>query len=116
MHRQRTRFAARVHRVASALERRGVVATYQLHDRMLANRAARRRHLHARPALDDTQQRIVEQLRAEGYATIPFAELIAEPMTVARVRIVPEPLGDASWIPAPPLVEMSAQPLSPPPG
>ena len=79
MHRQRTRFAARVHRVATALERRGVVATYELHDRVLANRASRRRFTREPPALDDVQQRIVDELRREGYATLPFSKLVAEP-------------------------------------
>jgi hypothetical protein len=78
MHRKRTRFAARVHRVATALERKGVVATYELHDRLLANRASRRRYAHARPALDDAQQGIVDQLREEGYATTPFSALIPQ--------------------------------------
>ncbi len=63
MHRTRSRFAARVHRVATALERRGVVATYELHDRLLANRAARLRYSRDRPALDDVQQNVLERLR-----------------------------------------------------
>jgi hypothetical protein len=75
MHRKRTRFAARVNRVAAALERRGVVATYELHDRLLANRAARRRYTHEPPVLDEVQQGILERLREEGYATVPFSEL-----------------------------------------
>jgi hypothetical protein len=75
MHRKRTRFAARVNRVASALERRGVVATYELNDRLLANRSARRRYAHEPPVLDDVQRGILERLRNEGYATIPFSEL-----------------------------------------
>jgi hypothetical protein len=75
MHRKRTRFAARVHRVATALERRGIVATYELHDRLLANRSARRRYTHEPPVLDELQQRVVEQLRNEGYATLPLSEL-----------------------------------------
>jgi hypothetical protein len=79
MHRQRTRFAARIHRVAAALERRGVVATYELHDRVLANRASRRRFTREPPALDSVQQRIVDELRREGYAALPFAELVTEP-------------------------------------
>jgi hypothetical protein len=79
MHRKRTRFAARVHKVASAIERRGVVATYELHDRLLANRTARRRYAGERPALDTAQAGIVEKLRTEGYAVIPFPELIRDP-------------------------------------
>jgi len=78
MHRTRTRFAARIHHVASGLERRGVVATYELHDRLLANAASRRRYDRARPALDATQERIVAQLRADGYATLPLAELVPD--------------------------------------
>src|SRR5439155_3026482 len=79
MHRKRTRFAARANRVATALERRGIVATYELHDRLLGNRAARRRYAQERPALDPLQQGIVSKLREDGYATLPFAELIREP-------------------------------------
>ena len=79
MHRKRTRFAARVHRVASALERRGVVATYELHDHVLGNRAARRRYTHEPPALDSVQENIVQRLRDDGYAVLPFAELVPEP-------------------------------------
>lgn len=75
MHRKRTRFAARVHRVATALERKGVVATYEVQDRLLANRNSRRRYEQARPTLDDAQQQIVDQLRVEGYATTPFSDL-----------------------------------------
>jgi len=78
MHRTRTRFAARVHRVATALERRGVVATYELHDRLLANAASRRRYARARPALDETQERILTQLRERGYATLPLRELVPD--------------------------------------
>jgi hypothetical protein len=79
VHRTRTRFAARVNRIATGLERRGVVATYELHDRVLANRAARRRHVQAPPALDDVQRDVLERLRAEGYATLPFTELVPDP-------------------------------------
>jgi hypothetical protein len=78
VHRQRTKFAARAHRVASALERRGVIATYELHDRILANRASRRRYRHEPPRLDGVQDRILEQLRQEGYATLPLVELVPE--------------------------------------
>jgi len=78
VHRTRTRFAARVNRVASGLERRGVIATYQLHDRLLANRASRRRYAQEQPVLDEVQQGIVDRLREEGYATLPLAELLPE--------------------------------------
>ena len=78
MHRKRTRFAARVNRVALALERRGVVATYELHDRALSNQASRRRFARHRPELDQVQRRIVDALDAEGYATVTFQELFAD--------------------------------------
>jgi hypothetical protein len=78
MHRKRTRFAARVHRVASALERRGVVATYELHDRLLDNRAARRRYEEQPPVVDAVQEDILGKLRDEGYAVVPFAELVSD--------------------------------------
>jgi hypothetical protein len=79
VHRTRTRLAARVNRVASGLERRGVVATYELHDRLLANRASRRRFAHGEPALDGVQLRVLEQLRTEGYASLPLSELVPDP-------------------------------------
>jgi hypothetical protein len=78
MHRTRSRFAKRINRVATAVERRGVVATYELHDRLLANRAARRRFSHEPPVLNATQQRVVDELRVEGYAVLPLAELVPE--------------------------------------
>ena len=78
MHRTKTRFAARVNRVAGALETRGVRATYALHDRVLSNRASRRRFAGERPPLDDVQQRIVDGLDAEGYALLTFTELFGD--------------------------------------
>jgi hypothetical protein len=79
MHRTKTRFAARVNRAASGLERRGVVATYEMHDRLLANRSSRRRYAQLAPELDDVQRHVLERLREEGYASLPFAELVTEP-------------------------------------
>jgi len=79
VHRTRTRFAARVNRVASGLERRGVVATYAVHDRLLANRASRRRYAGRAPALDEVQRGVVDRLHEEGYASLPFSELVPEP-------------------------------------
>jgi hypothetical protein len=75
VHRTKTRFAARVNHVASALERRGVRATYALHDRVLSNRASRRHFSRTEPALDDVQKRIVSELAVDGYSVLPFAEL-----------------------------------------
>jgi Phytanoyl-CoA dioxygenase (PhyH) len=79
MHRKKTHFAARVSRYATALERRGVIATYKLHDRVLSNQVARRRYQRETASLDAVQQRIVDSLRADGYALLPFAELFPEP-------------------------------------
>src|SRR2546430_15672799 len=79
MHRKKTRFAARVRRVATAIERRGVVATYELHDRLLANRSARRRYAREPPVLDPVQQGVVEKLDVDGFAVLPFGELLQPP-------------------------------------
>jgi hypothetical protein len=78
VHRTRTQFAARVNRVATGLERRGVVATYEVHDRLLANRSSRRRYGQSPPALDDVQQRVLDRLGEEGYASLPFSELVPD--------------------------------------
>jgi hypothetical protein len=78
VHLERTRFAARVNRVASAIERRGIRATYKLHDQVLSNRRSRRRLAHDRPVLDEVQQRIVTSLEADGYAVLPFRELFED--------------------------------------
>jgi hypothetical protein len=79
MHKRKTQFARRINRAALSLERRGIVATYAVHDRVLANAAARRRLAHVRPVLDDLQQRILDELRSEGYALLSFADLFPEP-------------------------------------
>jgi hypothetical protein len=78
VHRTRTRFAARVNRVATGLERKGVVATYEVHDRLLANRASRRRYAQTPPVLDEVQQDVLRRLREEGYASLPFVELVPD--------------------------------------
>ena len=86
MHRQKTKFSHRVNRVlthranrvAKALETRGIRATYELHDRVLSNRASRRRFADDAPELDDVQERIVSEVEAEGFSTLPFGELFPE--------------------------------------
>ena len=78
MHRTRTRFAARVNRVAAGFERRGVVATYEVHDRLLANRGSRRRYAQEPVALDEVQRGVVERLQQEGYASLPFSDLVPD--------------------------------------
>jgi len=68
-----------VNRYALAVERRGVMATYALHDRLLSNQSARRRFKSDAPELDPVQQRLLDSLLAEGYAELPFSELFPEP-------------------------------------
>jgi hypothetical protein len=87
MHRQQTQFARRVNRVfthradrvAKAIERRGIRATYELHDRVLSNRKSRERYEGAgRPALDEVQERILADVGSQGYSLVSFAELFAD--------------------------------------
>jgi ectoine hydroxylase-related dioxygenase (phytanoyl-CoA dioxygenase family) len=78
VHRTKTRFAARVNHVASALERRGIRATYTLHDRVLSNRRSRRRFTSDRPVLDGVQERIVSELDEQGFSLLTFSELFAD--------------------------------------
>jgi hypothetical protein len=90
VHRNKTKLAARAHRIGRAFERRGIAATYELHDRLLSNRAARRKFARSRPQLDDVQSSIVAALEREGFATVPFAELMTDP----AVRNAVEEQGD----------------------
>ena len=86
MHRQRTHFARRVNRVfthradrvAKAVERRGIRATYRLHDSVLSNRKSRARFESERPQLDDVQRRILDDVEANGFALARFDELFAD--------------------------------------
>jgi hypothetical protein len=78
MHRQHTHLAARVTHVANALERRGIAATYTVHDHALANRKSRRLFAGSPPELDGTQREILAALDTEGYTVIPFAELFPD--------------------------------------
>jgi hypothetical protein len=86
VHRKKTKLAARAHRLATALERRGVAATYELHDRVLSNRAARRKLAQRPPELDDVQRSIVANLEREGYATVPFDQLTPDPAIRAEIE------------------------------
>ena len=78
MHKRRTQLARRVNRVASVVEGRGVRATYGVHDRFLSNRRARARFRGATPTLDDTQQRVLSELRTEGYSFLRLADLVPD--------------------------------------
>jgi hypothetical protein len=75
MHRQKTKLSKRVNRVASGFERRGIVATYELHERLLGNRRARRRFASGAPNLDEIQRGLVEALDRDGYVTLPFTDV-----------------------------------------
>jgi hypothetical protein len=79
VHRSKTHFAQRVNRYALAVERRGIIATYKLHDKLLSNKAARRKLSHDVPALDSLQQQLLDSLRNEGYSVLPFSELFPDP-------------------------------------
>ena len=72
MHRQTTTFSSRMNRVfthranrvAKAIERQGIRATYELHDRLLSNRSARERFAASPPQLDDAQRGILDEVAA----------------------------------------------------
>jgi Phytanoyl-CoA dioxygenase (PhyH) len=68
----------RVATYATAVERRAIAATYELHDRVLSNRRSRGFYARSRPSLDDTQLRIVRELDAQGYSVCSFRELSSE--------------------------------------
>jgi hypothetical protein len=86
MHREKTKLVRRVNRVAKAIERRGIVATYRLHDRVLSNRQARRRYAAHPPALDAVQQGLLDRLRDEGYAMLRLSELVIDPVVVQELE------------------------------
>jgi hypothetical protein len=79
VHRTKTKFAARVNHVASALERRGIRATYALHDHVLSNRASRRLFSADTPELDETQKAILDDLARDGYSLRTFSDVFPDP-------------------------------------
>jgi hypothetical protein len=79
MHRRKTKLAKRAAHVAQAIETRGVRATYELHDRVGANRQSRRRFSGSRPSLDDVQQDVLTRVREKGFAVVPFSKLFPDP-------------------------------------
>ena len=68
------------------MERRGIRATYALHDRVLSNRKSRRHFAGARPELDELQARIVGELEADGYALLTFGELFGDAATWQKIE------------------------------
>jgi hypothetical protein len=71
-------FTHRADRVAKAVERRGIRATYRLHDRVLSNRKSRALFEADRPELDDVQRRILADVEASGFATADFGEVFTD--------------------------------------
>jgi len=86
MHRQRTTFSRRVNRVfthranrvAKAIERQGIRATYEFHDRLLSNRTSRGRFGDAPVPLDDLQRGILAEVREQGYSLRSFHDLVSD--------------------------------------
>jgi len=85
MHRQTTTFSSRMNRVfthranrvSKALERQGIRATYELHDRLLSNRSAREQFAASPPELDDAQRDILAEVRQQGFAVRSFHDLFS---------------------------------------
>jgi hypothetical protein len=86
VHRTKTKFAARVNHVATALERRGIRATYALHDHVLSNRASRRRFTGDQPELDETQLDILDDLARDGYSLRTFSDVFPDPETWKEIE------------------------------
>jgi hypothetical protein len=63
---------------AHLVVRTGVRATYRIHDRFLSNPAAEKKFAEHPPELDADQPLIVESLRSEGLAVVPFARLFGQ--------------------------------------
>jgi ectoine hydroxylase-related dioxygenase (phytanoyl-CoA dioxygenase family) len=87
MHRQTTTFSRRMNRVfthradrvAKAVERRGIRATYELHDHLLSNRKSRALYESAQPpALDELQRRVLTDVDATGFSVIAFQDLFED--------------------------------------
>ena len=87
MHRQTTTFSSRMNRVftsranrvSKAIERQGIRATYELHDRLLSNRESRGRFGEAPPQLDDAQRSILDDVREQGFSLRSFGDLFSDP-------------------------------------
>jgi ectoine hydroxylase-related dioxygenase (phytanoyl-CoA dioxygenase family) len=69
---------ARLRPRATDLHRKGVVATYKLHDRIFSNRRARSLYEASRPSLDGVQRRVVQELDTDGYSLAEIHELVSE--------------------------------------
>ena len=101
MHRRRVKLSSRTERLterigrgsvlvrgARSIEHRGVVATYDVHEHLLRNPRARRRFGRAgSPALDDVQERVLDELRRNDYAIVPFSDLFPDADLRQRVEL-----------------------------
>lgn len=85
MHRKRTHVARRIGRIGTKLEHRGIVATYEFHDRLGANAVARRRFDKREPVLDSVQRRIVDEVRDSGFSVLAFSDLFPNPTQWAEL-------------------------------
>jgi hypothetical protein len=63
---------------AHLVVRTGVRATYRLHDRFLSNPEAKQAYEQHPAVLDDVQQKVVDALKTEGIAVLPFADLLGQ--------------------------------------
>ena len=68
-------FTHRADRVSKAIERQGIRATYELHDRLLSNRASRGRFGESAPELDDVQRSILSDVRERGFSVRSIHDL-----------------------------------------
>jgi ectoine hydroxylase-related dioxygenase (phytanoyl-CoA dioxygenase family) len=90
----------RADRVAKAVERRGIRATYELHDHVLSNRKSRSLFEEAQhPVLDDVQKRVLADVEANGFSVVAFSDLFPDPahwseLEAMRDRFVTETEAD----------------------
>ena len=70
-------FTHRANRVSKAIERQGIRATYELHDRLLSNRSAREQFAASPPQLDDAQLGVLDDVQQHGVAVRSFDELFS---------------------------------------
>lgn len=71
-------FTHRANRVSKAIERQGIRATYELHDRLLSNRSSRSQFEGSPPQLDELQQGILSEVREQGYALRSFQDVVPD--------------------------------------
>ena len=60
------------------MQRSGIAASYELHDRLLSNRRSRSLYARNATALDDVQRRVVEAVAAVGWAKATLTEVLQD--------------------------------------